>query len=389
MNGVPRARRRLVTVGHSYVIGVNRRLAHEMARVGGEAWDITCVAPRRYYADLGWTDFVAEPNEPCRALGVNAYGTRLPHVFAYGPELRRLLAERWDAVYAWEEPYAFAGWQVAEWSSPNAVFVISTLQNIRKRYPPPFSWLERRTLERSDGWIYCGQSAYEAQRDKPGYAGRPSRLGPLGVDVELFRADPAARRRVREELGWAVEGPPVVGFVGRFVPEKGLGLLMRALDAARSPWRALFIGGGALESEIRAWMSKKPDRVRIVTLPHDRVPPYLNAIDLLCAPSKTAKNWREQFGRMLVEAGACGIPVIGSDSGEIPYVIGDAGLVLGEEDESGWTKRIEELLESPSRRRELGEKGLARARSTYAWPVVARGYLDFFEELLDARRPKL
>jgi glycosyltransferase involved in cell wall biosynthesis len=203
--------------------------------------------------------------------------------------------------------------------------------------------------------------------------------------VELFRADPGARRRVREELGWEVEGPPVVGFVGRFVPEKGLTLLMRALDAVESPWRALFIGGGVMEPEIRAWMSGKPDRVRIVTVPHDRVPPYVNAIDLLCAPSKTRKNWREQFGRMLVEAGACGIPVIGSDSGEIPYVIGDAGIVVGEDDERGWTERIAELLESPTRRHELGEKGLARAHSTYAWPVVARGYLDFIEELSSTR----
>jgi glycosyltransferase involved in cell wall biosynthesis len=112
----------------------------------------------------------------------------------------------------------------------------------------------------------------------------------------------------------------------------------------------------------------------------------LNAIDLLCAPSKTAKNWREQFGRMLVEAGACGIPVIGSDSGEVPRVIGDSGIVVGEDDESGWAARIQELLESPARRRELGQKALARVGSTYAWPVVARGFLDFFDELLATRR---
>ena len=373
------------------MIGVNRRLAHEMARVGSDDWEVTCVAPRRYYADLGWSNFVALENEPCRSLSVPAYGSRLPHLFAYGWDLRRLLDDRWDAVYAWEEPYVVGGWQVAAWSPAQAVFVISTLQNIRKRYPPPFSWFENEALRRADGWIFCGASAGEAQRDKPGYRDRPGRLGPLGVDVELFCADPQARRRVREELGWGGDGPPVVGFVGRFVPEKGLALLMRALDAARSPWRALFIGGGVLEPEIRAWMSRKPDRVRIVTLSHDRVPPYLNAIDLLCAPSQTASNWREQFGRMLVEAGACGIPVIGSDSGEIPYVIADAGIVVAENDENAWTARIEELLESPDRRRALGEKGRERAHTTYAWPVVARGYLDFFEELLERRtgRPVL
>jgi len=378
------AKRRLLTVGHSYVIGVNRRLAHEMARDGRGAWEVTCIAPRRYRADLGWTDFVAEPGEPCSTRAIRAYGTRSPHLFGYGLELRSTLRERWDAIYAWEEPYVVAGWQLAHWSRPEAAFAFLTLQNIRKRYPPPFSWLESSTLSRADGWFYCGHSVYDAQRDKPGYAERPSRLGPLGVDVDLFRPDPQAGRRAREELGWSADGPPVVGFVGRFVPEKGLDLLMRALDAAKRPWRALFIGGGVLEPEIRAWMQKHPESVRIVTVPHDRVPPYMNAMDVLCAPSKTARHWREQFGRMLVEAGACRVPIIGSDSGEIPYVVADAGLIVGEDAEPGRTAAIETLLDSPDLRRELGEKALERARSMYAWPVVARAYLGFFEELLDA-----
>ncbi|HEX6766862.1 MAG TPA: glycosyltransferase family 4 protein, partial [Polyangiaceae bacterium] len=373
---------------HSYVIGVNRRLAHEMARVGKNDWDVTCVAPSRYRADLAWERFAALPDEPCRTLAVHAYGTRSPHLFAYGPELKRILDDSWDAIYAWEEPYIVSGWQLARWSPENAVFTILTLQNIRKRYPPPFSWFERNTLSRADGWFYCGHSIYEAQRDKPGYRERPSRLGPLGVDVELFRPDPEAGRRAREELGWAADGPPVIGFVGRFVPEKGLDLLMRALDAVKRPWRALFIGGGPLEPELRTYRQKHPDSVRIVTVPHDKVPPYVNAVDVLCAPSKTARHWREQFGRMLVEAGACRIPVIGSDSGEIPHVVGDGGLVLGENDEAAWTRALEELIDSPARRRELGERGLARAHATYAWPVVARAYLDFLEELWTARNAK-
>jgi glycosyltransferase involved in cell wall biosynthesis len=378
-------RRRLLTVGHSYVIGVNRRLAHEMARVGRDTWDVTCVAPRRYRADLGWETFVPQSDEPCRSLAVGAHLTRSPHLFAFGLDLKPVLAEAWDAIYVWEEPYIVSGWQLARWSPPGAVFTFLTLQNIRKRYPPPFSWFERETLHRADGWLYCGHSVYEAQRDKPGYLERPSRLGPLGVDVELFQPDPEAGRRAREELGWREPGPPVVGFVGRFVPEKGLRLLMRALDAVKAPFRALFIGGGPLEPELRAWMKDKADAVRIVTLPHHRVPPYLNALDVLCAPSKTARHWREQFGRMLVEAGACRIPVIGSDSGEIPYVVGDAGLVVGEDDERGWTSAIETLLSNPEKRRELGAAGFDRAHQSYAWPVVARAYLGFFEELLDVR----
>jgi glycosyltransferase involved in cell wall biosynthesis len=113
------------------------------------------------------------------------------------------------------------------------------------------------------------------------------------------------------------------------------------------------------------------------------VPRYLNAMDVLCAPSCTTPRWREQFGRMLVEAFACGVPVIGSDSGEIPHVLGDAGLVAREGDEAAWGRALAGLLESPARRGELAVRGMERARARFAWPVVARQHLDFFERLVD------
>jgi glycosyltransferase involved in cell wall biosynthesis len=379
-------RRRLLTVGHAYVVAMNRRVAHELARVGRDDWEVTCVSPRSYHADLGLEHFSALADEPCRTLAVSAYATRFVHVFAYGPELRGVLREGWDVVYAWEEPYVFAGFQLSSWTPKQSVFTLMTLQNIRKRYPPPFSWFERATLERADGWLYCGESIHRAQGDKPGYQERPSRLGPLGVDTAVFFPDAEARRRAREALGWSEDGPPVVGFVGRFVPEKGVRLLMSALEQAREPWRALFVGGGPLGDEIRLWAKNQGERVRVVTLSHDEMPAYVNAMDVLCAPSETAPHWAEQFGRMLIEAFACRVAVIGSDSGEIPYVIGDAGVVARERDRAAWTRAIDELLADPGRRRELGERGLARANELYAWPVVARGYLHFFEELYDRRR---
>lgn len=361
---------------------MNRRLAHEMARVGASEWDVHCVAPRKYRADLAWEQFRRAPDEPCETSAVAAYGTRIPHLFAYGWELRELMQRPWDAIYSWEEPYIVAGAEIARFAPDSAVFTFLTLQNIRKRYPPPFSWFERFSLERADGWFYCGHSIHRAQHDKPGYAERPSRLGPLGVDTELFRPDPEARRRVRESLGWSADGPPVIGFVGRFVPEKGLAVLMNALERVREPWRVLFLGGGTMEPEIRRWAAGgREERVRIATLRHHEVPEYLNAVDVLCAPSETTPRWAEQFGRMLVEAFACRIPVIGSDSGEIPHVVGDAGLIAAERDVPAWTRAIDEMLGDAARRAELGERGLERARREYAWPVVARAYLDFFDEL--------
>src|SRR5439155_533289 len=118
---------------------------------------------------------------------------------------------------------------------------------------------------------------------------------------------------------------------------------------------------------------------------HEQVPPYLNAMNMLLAPSQTTRRWREQFGRMLIEAFACGVPVIGSDSGEIPYVIGDAGYVLPENDATAWTETITTLLHSPQLRNDFSQRGLQRAHDKFSWTKVAHDYLDFFSELIEGK----
>jgi glycosyltransferase involved in cell wall biosynthesis len=148
-------------------------------------------------------------------------------------------------------------------------------------------------------------------------------------------------------------------------------------------WRALIVGDGPLQREVEAWAAGRPDRVRLVRgVEHARVPEYLAAMDLLCLPSLTTSRWREQFGRVLIEAMACGVAVVGSDSGEIPQVIGDAGRVVPEGDLPAWTEALRPLLADAALRAELSARAIARARSEYALPVVARRHLGFFEELL-------
>jgi glycosyltransferase involved in cell wall biosynthesis len=243
--------------------------------------------------------------------------------------------------------------------------------------------IEKYSFDRCAGWFGSGRLVVEAMCSR-GFGAKPHRVMPIGVDADLFRPDPAAREATRIRLGWSALNPPVIGFVGRFIEGKGLNLMMRALDRIREPWRALFIGGGPLEPALREWAARYDDRVRIVTdVAHDQVPAYLNAMDLLCAPSQTTSGWREQFGRMVVEAFACGVPVISSDSGELPFVVADAGVIVAERDEHAWVRAISELIDSAIARSDLSRKGIERARSEYAWPIVARSHLEFFSQLLD------
>ena len=149
------------------------------------------------------------------------------------------------------------------------------------------------------------------------------------------------------------------------------------------PWSLLLLGSGPMEGKILDWAKTRGwgDRVRIMLAKHEEVPSYLGAMDLLVAPSQTTRHWKEQFGRMLIEAFACGVPVIGSDSGEIPYVIGDAGRVVGEKDVVGWAAAIVELLDRPDLP-ELARRGQSRCQE-YAVTTLAEKYRGYYRWLAE------
>ena len=383
------APRRLLTIGHSYCVRRNRELGEALAalgRTGADRWEVTVAAPVSFPGDLGPIVTKRDTTERAELRLLPVRAARHIHVMTYGRGLHELLEEPWDVVHCWEEPYVLSAAQIARLHRVRSALVYASFQNIAKRYPPPFGAIERYAMHRARGWIAFGQSVNDVLERRRGYAERPHAIIPFGVNLTRFAPDRAAREAMLAELGWADAGPPIVGFVGRFVREKGLPLLLGALDelARRgTPWRALFVGGGALEPEVRGFAARYAGRVHVATaVAHDEVPRYMRVIDVLAAPSETTPAWREQFGRMIVEAFACGVPVVGSDSGEIPYVVGTAGLVVAERDSGAWVAALASLLTDERARADLGMRGRTRAESEFAWPVVAARHMDFFQGLL-------
>lgn len=373
-------RRRLLTIGHSYCVAANRRLAHELARTG--EWDVTVVGPARFKGDFRTHEMVREPGERCTIEPVPVYGAARVHTMVYGWRLRHLLQGPWDLVHCWEEPYVASAAQVAAWTPARVPFIVSTFQNIDKRYPPPFRWFEQYTRSRADGLVAFGRTVFDVAAAR-GYSMARARIIPPGVDTTRFAPNGEARQRLRASLGWD-DDVPVVGFLGRFVPEKGLRLLTEVLDRLHQPWRALLVGSGPLEADLRRWARRYGSRVVLATtVDHDAVPGWLAAMDVLCAPSQTTGRWREQFGRMIIEAFASGVPVVASDSGEIPHVVADAGIVVPEADTQAWVRELGMLLDEPARRAALGARGRARAQREYEWSAVAQRQAQYFRHIIE------
>jgi glycosyltransferase involved in cell wall biosynthesis len=378
--------KRLLAVGHSYVVHLNRGLLSALAQLDGSDWEITVVAPEFFRggaADLRPVPVERGGEEHYELLSVPAHLTGSPHTMFYGARLRGILRQGWDLVFAWEEPYVIAGAQIAALVPRDVPLVYYTFQNIAKQYVAPVALMERLVMRRASGWIAAGWSIREALQGRAGYTDKPSEVLTLGVDTATFRPDAASRASVLQELGWTEAGPPVIGYLGRFVPEKGLSLLLRVLERVKAPYRVLFVGSGALEPELRDWAERRGADARVVTgVAHDAVPRYMNAMDMLCAPSQTTPAWREQFGRMVVEAFACGVAVITSDSGELPHVVDAAGTVVPEASEPAWLAAIEEHLSDPAFCAHKKRAGLDRAMSHFSWPAVAQKYDRFLRSLI-------
>jgi glycosyltransferase involved in cell wall biosynthesis len=375
---------RILTIGHSYVVRLNRSVPAALAALPGV--EVTIAAPANFEGDL--RSMTLEGNvggEHYRLVPLRTRFSQRIHFFSYeNRALFRLIREgHFDIVHAWEEPYILAGWQVARAVGPTETrFSFRTAQSLVKSHPPPFNLFEKQAFARAQGWVAGGQLVYDAMVKK-GLPAQRGRVLTLAVDMTHFQPLPEAERdKVRAELG--LRGP-VVGYLGRLVPDKGLHMLMQSLEQLRSPWSFLALGSGPMKADIERWAAERgwSDRVRIVLVKHDEVPRYLNAMHMLVAPSLTMPNWKEQFGRMLIEAFACGVPVVGSDSGEIPHVIDTAGLVVREGDAKAWAEAMEGLLTDPTRRAALAQAGLERCRAKYSNEVVARGYLEFFQKMMD------
>ena len=374
---------RILACGHSYVLGINRAILRELAK--DTAFDVTVAAPKYFHGDLRPVHIEPEPEgSRLRIVGIGASLTRWIHVFRYnGGELRELIRSGdFDVVHAWEEPYVLGGYQIARALRGNSArFCFRTAQNYVKRYHQPFRHFERTVLARAQGWIAGGQLVFDAMTRK-GFPAESGRILTLSVDTSAFRPfDSERRREVQESLGFR---GPVIGYLGRFTAAKGIPVLLEAMARIDSSlrWNLLFIGSGPLDRQIREWarVNGVSDRVQIRLLRHDEVPNYLPALDLMVAPSQTAKNWREQFGRMTIEAFASGVPFIGSDSGEIPRVVGNAGLIVGEKDIAGWTRTIETMLADPAMRADYAARGLRRAE-VYSSKHIAEQFKLFYMEL--------
>jgi glycosyltransferase involved in cell wall biosynthesis len=370
---------RLAVISHSCVVPTNQGFYAELARIS--EIEPLLIAPLRWWSFIdGPIVFSAlrELDGLTQAVAVHLPGH--PHAHWYARQLATVLEDfAPDAIFVDEEPYSLCARQaLAIARRLGCKLIFATKENLSRRFPPPFAQMQQRVLRESAHAIVVTGECERVLRGK-GYSSPITEI-PHGIDPGLF--SPASGEPMRRSLG--LHGP-VVGYVGRLAECKGVLDLLKAAEIAQrtgaTPFELLLVGDGPLRHRIPelARVQGLADRVTIASrILHDAIPSYLNAMDLLVLPSHTTPRWKEQFGRVVVEALACGVPVIGSSSGHIPDLVADTGggLVFPEKDCEALAGQIEALLAAPTLAREYGQRGRRRVLEAYTWEAAAQGLAD-------------
>jgi glycosyltransferase involved in cell wall biosynthesis len=358
---------KVVLVSKALVVGAYQRKLEELARQPGI--ELIAVVP------ACWRDGLLGPVTRLERAHTNGYRLitaplRLNGQFHlhYYPTLPRLLTHlRPDVLHMDEEPYNLATWlalRAAERKHIRSVFF--TWQNLNRTYPWPFRHFEQANYRRASCAIAGNPTAETVLRSK-GFRGPVKIVAQFGVDPSLFAPLTQTESIKRKNA--------VIGYAGRLVPEKGVHLLLAACARLRpGSWSLRILGAGPERSSLERLAGELGIARSVEFLGRvasTDAPQYYRQLDMLVLPSLSRPNWVEQFGRVLIEAMACGVPVVGSGSGEIPWVIGDAGVLFPEGDIEALAQALQELIDDEGRRAQLAEKGRARVLGQFTQAQVA------------------
>ena len=339
------------------------------------------LTPQRWYEYGAWRD-VQAPVDPSYMLRPQA--VRFPWsgpaqwYFHHYPKLADILRSfRPDVINVWEEAWGLVSVHVC-WLRdrvlPTAKIVVETEANIPRTHPFPFKQFRSYTLRHADYAVARQTEGVNVLRVK-GYQGPVEVIG-NAVDAVLFR--PLDRQVCKQALGLSGF---VAGYVGRLIEAKGLMDIVEGLPKVHGEITFVFVGSGDFQPALQRRVDELGLAARVRFLPPRKMaelPTVMNALDALLLVSRTTATWKEQFGRVIIEAHACETPVIGSDSGAIPEVIGEGGITVREGNSDDIAAAITRLKHSPSLAREMGRAGRRQVEALYTWERVAERMRDIY-----------
>lgn len=379
---------RVLFISHAYVVGVNQGKLQAIAETGTE---VGLLAPSNWKA-LEWNRLLPletpYPNIKTYSAPVLFAGKGGAHIYAPWKIWHFLNDFQPDIVQVEEEVFSLCALELAIWSRfTGKPLVLFGWENMDRQLPLPRYWVRQFVMSTAKLIIAGNRDGADLLRQW-GYNGLVEVMPQMGVDTQFFAA--TMRKHVRPaSLPERTNDEFHIGFLGRLVPEKGVDIIfaaVRQLQQQGLKCRIILCGSGSGEEALRQ-EAQKQQIADLVTwrggVPHHKAPEEISKFDVLVLPSRTAPTWKEQFGHVLIEAMAMGVPVIGSSSGEIPNVIGRPDLVFPEGDAQGLAAILERMIREPEWWEEAGHYCVTRVYHHYTHERIAERLLSLWQTLLN------
>jgi len=243
-------------------------------------------------------------------------------------------------------------------------------------------------MQRADRILFVSQGHAETNDQREVYRKRRAHCDilPNGVDIHAFQPQPD-RQRLRESLSLPIDAQ-VVGFVAALDTAhhyKGLSILLRALAAQSfAGTYLLVVGDGDLKEQYRHQVHELgiPERVVFYgAAGHEVLPSLYQACDVVTMPSLVP----ESFGLVVIEALACGVPVIASDGPGVRSLLqhGSNGLLVEPGNVAMLAEAIRYLLQDDAARRRMGQLGRAKIKERYDWAQIGIQLETIYQDVLD------
>lgn len=370
---------RVLFVSHTYIVGLNQGKLNAIAET--EKVDVGLLAPEKWDAPQWNKQLDLEQPYPA----IHTYPARIwlsgrAGAYFYSPfAVFKVIRDfRPDIIQVEQEVFSLAAFEIALFAKLfGKPLVLFGWENMDRQLSPVRRWIRQFVFDTTQIILAGNHEGAEIMK-RWGFK-RPIEVMPqMGVDTTVFA--PPSPKPSHSRLS--------IGFVGRLSHHKGIDLLIEAARLLRDrhhDFQIVLCGSGADESMFKAAVEQHNLTDRVVwrgAVRHDEVPQEMAQFDVLVLPSRTVETWKEQFGHVLIEAMAMGIPVVGSTCGEIPNVVGHSDLVFPEGDAIALANVLERLISDPEWRQQAGQHSLDRVHRYYTHERIAQRLIQLWQQIL-------
>ncbi|MBW4665688.1 MAG: glycosyltransferase [Chroococcus sp. CMT-3BRIN-NPC107] len=371
---------RVLFVSHTYVVGINQGKLNAIAAT--DQATVGLLVPQKWQA-LAWGKRfeVETPYPNIQLYPAKVWFEGKVGAYFYPPwVVKQAIADFCpDIIQVEQEVFSLSAFEFALWARfTGKPLVLFCWENRDRQLSKVRTQLRQFVLDTAQ-LIIAGNQEGETLLRQWGYTGLIEVMPQMGVDTELFH--PGLRPPPSDR-------PFTVGFVGRLAYQKGIDVLIGAVSQLRQRGREcqIVLCGSGPDEEMLRQEAQKQNVADLIDwrggVRHDEVPVEMSKFDVLVLPSRSVPDWKEQFGHVLIEAMAMGIPAIGSSCGEIPNVIGRPDLVFPEGDTGQLAAILERMIGDFSWWQQLAQDSLTRAKENYTHDRIAERSLELWRKVI-------